>query len=342
MKMKSTSLKLRRTFTRNAILLAIAALALSASPASRADADCACLTVWTGGTGDWFNQSNWSYLVPDCGGHCFISGKPIEADINNSGTAQITTSAPAAQACEVFLGRNAGDKGNLSVDHGTLNQCNEMWVGYEGKGTLSIRNGGIVTTPVGASIASRQNSSGAATVDGTNSQWTVTANGLFYVGGSINGEGGTGLLTVTNGGTFTTSGIVHVYKSGTLTGNGTVSTTSGTTIEGTLKPSGGRLTVSGNLSFAGTAPVMQCNVVPSSADNVDISGIASLGGRLSVTMTGTFTPGTTYTLLHAAAGRGNTFFLSVSITFPPGQGWNPVIIYDANNVKLNLASITGP
>ena len=69
-------------------------------------------------------------------------------------------------------------------------------------------------------------------------------------------------------------GIVQVYKSGMVTGNGTVNTTSGTTIEGTLKPSGGRLTVSGNLSFAGTAPVMQCNVVPSSADNVDISGTA--------------------------------------------------------------------
>jgi T5SS/PEP-CTERM-associated repeat protein len=341
MKMKSTS-QTPRTLTRNAILLAITALALTASPDSRADAECNCLTIWTHtGAGDWFNSSNWSTQVPTCtGGICPPLNGPVEAQINNGGTAQITTSG--ASACEVFLGKSAGDKGNLSVNHGTLQQCNEMWVGYEGKGTLSITNGGVVTSFLGASIASRQNSSGTVTVDGTNSQWTVTANGLLYVGGTINGAGGTGLLTVTNGGTVTSSGIVQVYKSGTLTGNGTVSATNGTTIEGTLKPSGGRLTVSGNLSFAGTAPVMQCNVVPSSADNVDISGTASLGGRLSVTMTGTFTPGTTYTLLHAAAGRGNTFFSSVSITFPPGQGFTPQIIYDTNNVKLNLVANTGP
>jgi T5SS/PEP-CTERM-associated repeat protein len=333
MKMKSTSQTPRRIFTRTAIVLAITALALSAAPNSRGDADCVCLSTWTSSTGDWFNPSNWSFGVPDCGGTCPINGYPFEADINNSGTAQITTSG--ASACEVFLGKSATDKGNLSVNHGTLTQCNEMWVGYEGKGTLSITNGGVVTSFLGASIASRQNSSGTVTVDGTNSQWRVTANGLLYVGGSINGEGGTGLLTVTNGGTVTSSGILQVYKSGTLKGNGTVTTTNGTTVDGTVAPNG----AGGTLNFGGglqlnSAATTQCKVTPqdpSTTPQVSVSAQVSLGGRLSVSMTGDFSSAPTrFTLLYAdSVAVGHITFGSTSITYPTGQGcWVPQITYD--------------
>jgi hypothetical protein len=94
--------------------------------------------------------------------------------------------------------------------------------------------------------------------------------------------------------------------------------------------------MSGNLSF-GALATMQCNVVPASADNVDVSAVASLNGRLSVTMTGTFTPGTQFTLLHAGGGIApNTTFSSISINYPTGQCFTPVIIYGANNVYLYL------
>jgi hypothetical protein len=115
-----------------------------------------------------------------------------------------------------------------------------------------------------------------------------------------------------------TTGYLRVYTSGTLTGNGTVTVASGSgtaTFEGTLAPSG-QLTISGNLTFDSTAATMQSNVVPASADNVSVSGTATLTGRLSVTMTGTFTPGTSgtpYTLLHCDGPR-NGSFLSTSIT----------------------------
>jgi len=336
MKAKSTS-QIPRTFTRNAILLAITALALSASPASRADAECNCETIWTGSTGDWFNPSNWSNILPDCGGHCIIGGS-TEAQINNGGTAQITTPTPTAYVCQLFFGyNNSGESGKLSVDHGTLNMCNEIFVGYHGRGTLSITNGGVVSTlPVGASIASLQNSNGTVTVDGANSQWTIT--GALYLGGTINGSGGTGLLTFTNGGTVSASSV-HVYKSGTLTGNSTVSTTSGMTVEGTVSRTVGTLSIGGDLGLTRNATT-QCSVTPQDVNNVDVSvsGTATLDGRLSVTMTGTFTPGTQFTLLHA--GVRNLTFFSVSITYPTGQCFTPVIRYDANNVYLYLQPCT--
>ena len=228
-------------------------------------------------------------------------------------------------SCDLTLGGAATDSGTLVVDHGGYTIGLDAAVGGYGKGVLNITNGGTVTAAL-AGIAAVAGSKGAVNVTGTSSQCTLS-------GGLDVGAGGTGLLTVTNGGTLTAASV-HVYASGT--GNSTVTTTGGTTIEGTLEPSNGRLTIGGDLSFASTAPLMQCNVVPASADNVYVSaGAASLTGRLKFKMTGTFTPGTTYTLLHADNGRFNTF-ASVSITYPTDQCFTPVVTYDGNNVYLYL------
>jgi len=240
----------------------------------------------------------------------------------------------------VFLGRsNSTDSGTLTVDHGTLNQCNDMFVGYYGKGTLNIKNGGSVSTLAGASIGTASGSNGTATVDGVNSQWTVI--GQLNVGGNNTTAGGTGLLTVKSGGVVTAASV-HTYPSGTLTGNGTITVNSPSTpvvtIDGTLTPSNGMLTVNGNLTFSSSA-TMESHIVPASADSVSVSGAASLAGKISVALTGTtFTAGTTYTLLHSDAGLGNTQFQFVSIKGGSGNCFTPVITYDAHNVKLYLSS----
>jgi T5SS/PEP-CTERM-associated repeat protein len=319
MKTKSVS-ETARKLTKKLILLAIIALALSVSPRSRADASlCGCLRSWdNSGAGDWFDPSNWApyhdYL-PSCGGPiCPEDGGTTEADINNGGTAQISTLAQTAQACEVFIGKDSGQSGNLSVDHATLDQCNDMWVGYYGKGTLKITNGGLVTTIAGGFIAGEPDSSGTATVDGTNpdgrkSTWTVIGAGVG-VGGTGGSVGGTALLTVTNQAQVSADNV-HVWKSGTLTGNGTVTTTNGpTTVDGTLAPSG-TFTINGNLTFGSIAANMRCNVSSTSVDNSQVSGRALLNGKLSVTVsvTGDFT------LLHAANGFNNTQFSSYSFTY---------------------------
>jgi hypothetical protein len=82
-------------------------------------------------------------------------------------------------------------------------------------------------------------------------------------------------------------------------------------------------------------------MTPQAWDNVQVTqttggGLATLGGRLTVIMTGTFTPGTSFTLLHADAGRTNTF-ASYSI-IPPHGGpcFTAVPSYDTYNVYLNL------
>lgn len=217
-----------------------------------------------------------------------------------------------------------------------------IFVGYRGKGNLAITDGDSVTSAV-ASIASRTGglfppSNGSATLNG-GGLWTVT--GRFDVGGYNNTAGGVALLSVTNGSTVS-AGSVRVYNSGTLTGNSTITTTSGTTVDGTISRTVGTLMIGGDLGLTTTC-TMQCNVTPQDLNTVDVSvlGTATLAGRVSVTMAGTFTPGTRFTLLHASVAR-NGVFGSQSINFPTGQGFTPTVTYDANNVYLYLTPNTGP
>lgn len=333
MKTKSTS-QTPRTLTRNAILLAITALALSAWPTVALAADCPNKsdTVWTGAVDhNWFNSGNWTNGVPICNNNVSST-----AGINNGGTAQINY--PNASACEVTLGANATDSGTLSVDGSgsNLTTCRNISVGYQGKGSLSITNGGVVTTDVGASIAwgatSNTSSNGAVTVKGTNSTWAVSDE--LDIGGTTNASGGTGLLAVTNGGTVTAMSV-HAWKSGTLTGNGTVSTTSGMTIDGTLEPSG-TLTISGNLTFANPTANMRCNVSSTSWDRAEVSGVATLNGKLSVTLSGLFTGD--FTLLHADNGLNNTKFSSYSFTYTGCLSPSIVYHYDTGDVILHVES----
>jgi hypothetical protein len=127
------------------------------------------------------------------------------------------------------------------------------------------------------------------------------------------------------------AGNVHVFKSGTLTGNAAISATNGTTVDGTLAPSG-TLTITGNLTFGNVAANMRCNVSSTSVDNAQVSGIATLNGKLSVTVsvTGDFT------LLHAGNGFNNTRFSSYSFTYTGCLSAS--VSYSSTDVILHVVS----
>jgi T5SS/PEP-CTERM-associated repeat protein len=317
-------------------LVALALCALSAVALADPPPQCPnplYATTWTGAVdNNWFNTSNWTNQVPTCG-----PDVSYDAFIPN-GTPQISTGA--ASACAVSLAQDTTtESASLSVDgSGTsLTVCTNIFVGYQGKGYLAVTNGGVVTT-ITASIASVSGSNGRATVDGThsgtNSTWAVADK--LDVAGLQSASGGTGLLTVTNSGTVT-AGSVHVWKSGTLTGNGTVTTTNGTTtIEGTLAPSAGTFTFNGDVSWLSNA-VTECNFSPSSLVNkLEISGRATVDGRLSVTVAADTPPGR-YTLLHTSNLQNS--FSSYSIKVPGCLGWSIVYDHDNGYAYLDLAVI---
>lgn len=138
-------------------------------------------TVWIDGTGDWFNSSNWSAGVPN---------SSTIAQINNSGTAQISSGTAAAS--QVELGIAVGDVGTLSTSgSGSLQDEGTMYVGEQGTGTLSITAGASVSSYV-FTLGQSPGSNGTAMVSGPGSTWT-NLNFCFV------GSDGTGTLNMTNG-----------------------------------------------------------------------------------------------------------------------------------------------
>lgn len=320
MKTKFASQMTRELTKKSPIFLTLAALVLCASPVIALAADClGGRTYWSVQSGNWFDDTNWSNHVPN---------SSTGPSINNGGTA--TIGSTGAESCDLTLGGAATESGSLVVDHGGLSIGFDAAVGGNGTGFLTIENGGTVTAAL-AGIAKVAGSNGAATVDGTNSQWTLA--GELDVGGTSSTTPGTGLLMVTNAGTVTAASV-HVYSSGTLTGNATVSTTNGTTVDGTLAPNGGgtTLTFDGGLQLNGGATT-QYNVTPqdpSTTSQVSVSAQVSLAGRLSIKMTGDFSSAPTrFTLLYAdSVDQNHRTFDSQSITYPTGHCWHPVITYD--------------
>jgi hypothetical protein len=110
-----------------------------------------------------------------------------------------------------------------------------IYVGNQGAGTLTISNAGTVVNNQSAYIAASQGelttSSGTVTVTGSSSVWQVGNTNFFasahlFIGGNGTSDGGTALLSITNGGRVNVSNnsadySVRVGPSGTLTGNGT-------------------------------------------------------------------------------------------------------------------------
>ena len=355
-----TTLHLRNSISRSplrrgCLLIAFALCCFALSPPAQASS-----TYWTDTSGDWFTAANW-----DNGGPPGVPTCSLDAYINNAGSAQINSSG--ATALTLNLGRNSVDSGTVSVTNsGTLlvQGCpsapirGPITVGYQGTGKLSITSGGNVASGSGyiaASTSVSATSNGSVTVDGANangnSTWHIgdlnTLHSVLFVGGNENGDGGTALLSITNGGSVTVQDngnetSATVGPSGTVTGNGTLDTSSSkfqqlTDVKGTLAPNW-TLTIGGNLSLESSA-TMQCNVTPQNLGSVDVSVSATATlqthSHLSVTMTGTFTPGQQFTLLHTASGVNGTFG-SYSITYSPVPTYTPVITYDANNVYLYL------
>lgn len=117
-------------------------------------------TFWTDTTGNWFTPANWSAGLPN---------SDVSAQINNGGTAEVMSASAAAN--QVELGVGIQDTGTLSVSGSGTLDSNSMRIAGNGRGHLSITNGGAVSSGnfiIGASSGSN----GTVTVCGSGSIWT--------------------------------------------------------------------------------------------------------------------------------------------------------------------------
>jgi len=118
-----------------------------------------------------------------------------------------------------YIGLETGSTGTVTVDgaDSTWTNRGHLYVGRQGDGALTIRNGGQVANTHGY-IGYYASSTGTVTVDGADSTWTNS--GSLYVGGRESLAGGTGELTVENGGEVNVADTLKVWGSGTVHLNG--------------------------------------------------------------------------------------------------------------------------
>jgi len=341
-------------------------LVLAASNSIVRAQECPGTATWVGGIGDWFVGTNWS--PSGC-----VPTETIDAFINNGGTAQILAGIATAES--VHLGENQGDSGSVKVAGASAGLLpGTIYVGNRGIGNLTIGNGAQLNGRY-AYVApllnlTSPNSNGIVNVKGSGALLRLSDSidnpgaGLFIgCTATSQGVGGTATVNVSDGGHIVANRAgsddpgITVGLSGTLTGDGVlfmdlgVPSSKTVKVFGTLAP-GRSLTIYGNLDLApetntaNTVCHVNPQVTPQPNDKVYVSSFAggggnvTLGGRLTVVMSGTFTAGMGFNLVHADAGLNHTMFASTSfISLSPSGGClNPTIQYTANDVNLVIVS----
>ncbi len=181
-----------------------------------------------------------------------------------------------------YIGGSSTGDGTVTVD-GTGSDWishGQIWVGYDGTGTLTISDGASVTDTTG-NIAFGTASTGTVVVTGPGSSWE-NANGLYV------SEGGTGYLTVSNGGSVSVtppSGAIRIANDAGAYGEATVTGTGSS-----LSVTDGDLFV----GYAGTGVLNIMDTATVTADDVFIAheetGVGTVnietGGTLDVSASG--------------------------------------------------------
>lgn len=117
------------------------------------------------------------------------------------GQGAVTVRNGAAMFAQVTMVGGGAGSGVLNIDGaGTQANSGLLALGIAGTGTLNLTGGALLTSSGGAVLGNAAGSQGTASVAGASTRWDLNG-GNLYVGVS-----GTGALTVSNGGSVTSSG----------------------------------------------------------------------------------------------------------------------------------------
>ena len=249
----------------------------------------------------------------ESGGALYV-GNAGAGTLSISGGGEVRSSGPSGGALTngIRIGNQAGSTGTVNVD-GTgslLTSKNHIWVGFAGQGNLNLTGGGQALTDAEVAIGRQTGGVGTVWVDGGGSR--LESKTIFSVGyGDPGGGGGTGELTISDGGwagstgtasnhgvfignRVDTDGRVNVDGSGSLLSSNT-QLHIGYTGTGTLNLiNGGNATATGNINLGyntagtGTASIGTGSTLQSSGGNIYVGGRSgSAGGTALLSGTGT-------------------------------------------------------
>jgi T5SS/PEP-CTERM-associated repeat protein len=139
-----------------------------------------------------YNSGSTGKVTVDGANSQWYTGYDLCVGNSGSGELDVTNGGAVSSSKYSYIGYNGISSGTVSVD-GTNSKWyigDDIYVGYSGNGTLSITNGGNVSSSssfVDRYIGGNNGSSGVVTVDGTGSKWSDD-NGTLYVGYSGSGR----------------------------------------------------------------------------------------------------------------------------------------------------------
>ncbi len=215
------------------------------------------------------------------------------ANVTNGGTVSVSSGAvPTGLDGGLLVGGSASNpattgNGTLNVDGaGSTVTLSDGFtqVGRQGIGSLNITNGGVLdaSAQTAAVVGRKTGSTGTVNINGVGSTWFAAADLFVGTDASLGtatptGPGGTGFVSVGNGGTLTATNV-YIGASGTLTGSG--GTINGdVTVDGGLFAPGaspGTMTINGDLNIS--TGVLQLETEGGIADNIIVSGNVNIGG----------------------------------------------------------------
>jgi autotransporter-associated beta strand protein len=282
----------------------------------------------------------------------------LNGAISGSGDIRFTDSGnfvtPGSTGRTIVTADNSGWSGNAEIIGAGVAVAHNKALGT---GAIELDDGGLIAAAANLTLANPiglQPIAGGNIID--NGGYRFTLAGLL--GDATPGQGGNvvfgGLGTTVLEGTSSYTGFTRVH-SGTLSVNGSIASSSLTTVEaggilggngtvgntfvdgGRLAPGNsiGALTVAGNLMMTAASTYM-VEVSPAGSDFTHVTGSATLGGA---TVAAQFATGSyvekRYTILTADGGVSGSFSGPVNTNLP--TNFKTALAHDGNNAYLDLA-----
>jgi T5SS/PEP-CTERM-associated repeat protein len=206
----------------------------------------------------------------------------LQIGASGTGTLNIQNGGVVSTASVGYLGYASGGVGTVTVSGGgsQWNLLSMLQVGSSGTGTLTIQNGGQVNVSSSAYVGlSAPGGNGTVVITGTGSQLTATG-GVLFISGNSSGAGGTGILTVADGGSLRAKGIRPQGS------NATLNLTGGTITTGTID-----LSLGGTFNFTGGTLISTSGITVTAGQTLNVGGTlvgaGAYAGNIAVPSGGT-------------------------------------------------------
>ncbi|HEY1687108.1 MAG TPA: hypothetical protein VGG19_20275, partial [Tepidisphaeraceae bacterium] len=305
----------------------------------------------TGTTAEVGFINGYSNTLSVSGAGSFLTTSNIEVGDGGTGIFNANNGANV-NAGSLDIGGASSGGGTVNIDGtGTILSATSISVATNGSGSLNITNGAVVNSTTGYSvIGSRSNGAviagtGTVTVSGPGSQWNNSS--ALYIGD----DGGSGTLTIQNGGELTAgeielgrqpsaSGEVDLMDPGSsLLVNGNMSI--GAELfgpaagRGIFNISNGSATIEGGLYINNSTGTL----VTLSGGSLTVNGISSLPGNFQWT-------GGTLNIAASGLTIGSGYALGSSVTLNSGMtlttsGTGQILVSAGSILTLNGGTIPG-